>query len=81
MSATKRNVHVVPDKSHGQLDWSVKRDHAKRSSGHFENKVDALREARRIAINNRLEMFEHGKDGRIQNRNTYTGQDPFPPRG
>lgn len=79
-SNNKRNVHVVPNTSKGRLDWSVKREGAQRSSGNFSNKVDALALGRQIAKNNGLEMFEHGKDGRIQNRNTY-GSDPYPPRG
>ncbi|MGH7195754.1 MAG: DUF2188 domain-containing protein [Candidatus Saccharimonadales bacterium] len=80
MANNKRDIHVVPNKSNGQLDWSVKREGAQRASGVYENKVDALAEARQIAINNKLEMFEHGKNGQIQNRNSY-GNDPARRRG
>ena len=75
MATPKRNIHVVPNKSNGTLDWSVKRQGAQRSSGNFANKSDAMAAARQIAINNRLELFEHGKSGQIQNRNSY-GNDP-----
>ncbi|MFO0970746.1 MAG: DUF2188 domain-containing protein [Candidatus Saccharimonadales bacterium] len=81
MAANRRDVHVVPNKSSGQLDWSVKREGAQRSSGTYANKADALAAARQIAVNNGLEMFEHGKNGQIQNRNTYGKHDPYPPKG
>jgi uncharacterized protein DUF2188 len=81
MAANKRNVHVVPNTSNGRLDWSVKREGAQRVSGTFENKTDALASGRQIARNNGLELFEHGKNGQIQNRNTYGQHDPYPPRG
>ena len=75
MATPKRNVHVVPNKANGTLDWSVKRQGAQRNSGNFANKSDAMTAACQIAINNRLELFEHGKNGQIQNRNSY-GNDP-----
>ena len=36
--------------------------------------------AQEIAQNQGSEMFIHGRDGRIRERNSY-GNDPFPPRG
>lgn len=81
MAKDRRDVHVVPNTSNGQLDWSVKREGAQRSSGIYENKADALAAAQQIARNNGLELFEHGKNGQIQNRNTYGAHDPYPPRG
>lgn len=81
MKNIKRDIHVVPNHSNSQLNWSVKREGAKRSSGMYQNKTDAIKAARQIAINNGLEMFEHGKNGQIQNRNTYGKHDPYPPRG
>lgn len=81
MAAPKRDIHVVPNTSNGRLDWSVKREGAQRASGNFENKAEALAAARQIAINNGLELFEHSKNGQIQNRNTYGDHDPFPPKG
>lgn len=80
MTAKKRNIHVVPNKSNGTLDWSVKREGAQRSSGNFQNKPAALTAARQIAINNKLELFEHDKKGQFQNRNSY-GNDPEKSRG
>ncbi len=77
----KRDVHVVPNTSNGRLNWSVKREGAQRPSSIHANKTDALAAAKKIAINNSLEMFEHGKNGQIQNRNTYGNYDPYPPKG
>ena len=75
-----KNVHVVPNRSNGTLDWSIKRPGASRSSGNFSNKSDALISARNMAKASKSELFEHGKNGQIQNRNTY-GTDPYPPKG
>ncbi|RUW04999.1 DUF2188 domain-containing protein, partial [Mesorhizobium sp. M1A.F.Ca.IN.020.06.1.1] len=36
--------------------------------------------ARELARNQGSEMFIHGENGRIRERNTY-GNDPFPPKG
>lgn len=80
MATNKRNIHVVPNKSNGTLDWSVKRQGTQRSSGNYANKPDAISAARQIAINNRLELFEHGKNGQFQNRNSY-GNDPRKSKG
>ena len=38
------------------------------------------RAAREIAINQKSEVFIHGENGRIRERNSY-GNDPFPPKG
>lgn len=41
---------------------------------------EAVGAAREIARNQGSEMFIHGENGRIRERNTY-GNDPFPPKG
>ena len=40
----------------------------------------AIQRAREIARNQESELFIHGKNGRIRERDSY-GNDPFPPRG
>lgn len=45
-----------------------------------ERQSDAIDIAKTIAQNQHSEMFIHGKNGKIRERNTY-GNDPFPPRG
>ena len=80
MKDVKRDVHVVPNHSSGQLDWSVKREGGQRPSGTYQNKTDAMEAARQIAINNRLEVVEHNKQGVITGSNSY-GNDPRKTKG
>jgi uncharacterized protein YdaT len=80
MATPKRDVHVVPNHSKGKLDWSVKRESAKRTTQTFENKSDAMERARQIAINSKVEVVEHRKDGIITGSNSY-GNDPRKSRG
>jgi hypothetical protein len=42
-----------------------------------DTKVDALKIGKKIAKNQQLTIL--GKDGKIQNKNSY-GNDPFPPK-
>jgi uncharacterized protein YdaT len=73
----KRDYHVVPNKDRGG--WDVKREGAERASSHYDRKTDAMDRGRDLARTNRTELVEHGKDGRIQDSDSY-GRDPFPPR-
>ena len=69
--------HLVPDADYG---WAIKRDHSNRISAHAATKVEAERLGREISSNQGTEFFIHGRDGRIQRRDSH-GNDPFPPRG
>lgn len=80
MTKNKRDVHVVPNKSTGRLNWSVKREGAKRASSTHENKTDAMSSAKHIAQNNKLERVEHNKFGVITGSDSY-GNDPTRTRG
>ena len=51
-----------------------------RSSGHFDKKQDAVDAGRKISQNQGTEFFIHGKDGKIQNKDSH-GNDPYPPKG
>ena len=73
---TRPEHHVVPNPNGG---WDVKRDHAKRSSGHFDTKEDAMNAGRRISRNQNTELIPHRKDGQIQNPDSH-GKDPCPPK-
>lgn len=42
--------------------------------------AEAIQRAREIARNQESELFIHGRDGRIRERDSF-GNDPFPPRG
>lgn len=73
---TKKGVHVTPRGGK----WAVRSSGASRAS----RVVDTQREARDIAKEqaqrNGVELYVHGRDGRIRERNTY-GKDPYPPKG
>lgn len=51
-----------------------------RTTGTFDTKKQAVARAREIAKNQGTELYIHGSDGRIQQRNSY-GSDPHPPKG
>lgn len=60
--------------------WDVKKDGAGRSSGHFDNKQDAVNAGRKISQNQGTEFYIHGKDGKIHRKGSH-GNDPYPPKG
>lgn len=72
----KKGQHVVP--SHGG--WSVKKAGASRASSTHSTQAEAIEAATRVARNQRSELYIHGRDGRIRERNSY-GKDSFPPKG
>lgn len=74
--SNKRDIHVVP-RAEG---WAVRREGAERDSSHHDRKSDAMETARGTARRERVEVIEHGRNGRIQDSDSY-GRDPFPPRG
>ena len=71
----KKDVHVVPRED----GWAVRREGASRDSSHHDRKIDALDAGRRTAQRDRVELVSHGKNGRIQDSDSF-GRDPFPPR-
>lgn len=72
----KNNQHVVPH-SDG---WAVKRSGGEKPSSVHTTQQDAIDKARDIARNQNSELFIHGRNGRIRERDSY-GNDPFPPKG
>lgn len=70
----KKDIHVVP--SDGR--WAVKREGAGRASSVHSTKADALDAGRTTARRDRVELVTHGRDGRIQDCDSY-GNDPHPP--
>ncbi|MFS2149498.1 MULTISPECIES: DUF2188 domain-containing protein [unclassified Rhizobium] len=73
---SKKGQHVVPN---GEK-WSVRKAGASRASGTYDTQREAVDKAREIARNQQTELYIHGRDGRIRERNSY-GSDPFPPKG
>ena len=71
----KKDIHVVPRDG----GWAVRREQATRDSSHHDRKSDAMGAARDTARRERVEVVEHGRNGRIQDSDSY-GNDPFPPR-
>jgi uncharacterized protein YdaT len=71
-----KGQHVVPNGDK----WSVRRAGASRASGTFATQQEAIERAKEIAQNQKTELYIHGRDGRIRDRQSY-GNDPFPPKG
>ena len=71
------NQHVVPAKNGG---WNVKGAGNSRATAPTTTKREATNIARQISRNQGSELIIHGKDGRIQSRDSH-GKDPFPPKG
>lgn len=71
------NQHVVY-RSHNQ--WAVRKENSKRDTVVVDNQQKAFDIARQSAINQGGEVFIHGRDGKIRERNTYK-DDPYPPPG
>ena len=72
---SKRNVHVVPHKD----GWAVKRSGNQKSSSVHPTKQDALNTGRKMAQKDRAELVIHGKNGKIQDMDSF-GNDPCPPK-
>ncbi|MCD4786316.1 MAG: DUF2188 domain-containing protein [Candidatus Eremiobacteraeota bacterium] len=73
----KKSHHVVPDSDGG---WNVKKGGSKRASGHYDRKRDAENAGREISRNQGTEFVVHGRDGKIQRKDSH-GNDPYPPPG
>jgi len=72
-----KSTHVVPNRNGG---WDIKRSGAKRSSGHFETKREAVAHARALSRKYRTELVIHNKDGRIAEKDSH-GRDPRSSKG
>lgn len=73
----RKERHVVPNSEKGG--WDSKRENAQRASKHFESKKSAMDWSREKAKQEGSELIPHGKDGKIQNPNSY-GNDSVPPK-
>lgn len=73
---SKKNQHVVTHPS----GWAVRGEGNQRVTSVHDTQQEAIEAARQIAINQESEMFIHGRDGQIRERNTY-GKDYCPPEG
>lgn len=71
-----RNQHVVPHDG----GWAVKPEGGQRASSIHKTQRGAIERAREISREQNSELFVHGRDGRIRERDSH-GRDPYPPPG
>lgn len=71
----KKNIHLVPD----GVKWAVKKQGVKQPLSIHRAKDQADRQARKRAKKRKVELVIHGKDGQIQDKDSF-GNDPFPPK-
>ena len=72
----KKNQHVVPHAD----GWAVKGAGNSRATAVFDTQAQAYERGREIARGQGSELFVHGQNGQIRERNSY-GNDPYPPKG
>jgi len=73
---SKRDQHVVPHED----GWAVRGAGSRRASSVHPTQQAAIDAGRAIARNQGSELYVHGRDGRIRERDTH-GHDPYPPQG
>ena len=71
-----KNQHVVPHDG----GWGVKGEGNSRFTALYSTQEAAIKAAREISQNQRSELFIHGQNGRIRERDSH-GNDPYPPKG
>ncbi len=71
-----KNQHVVPH----DRKWGIRGEGNKKLTSIHDTQKEAINDARDIARNQNSELFIHGRNGQIRERDSY-GNDPFPPRG
>ena len=69
--------HVTPHHDGG---WQVKGAGNERATVRTDTQAEAIATAKNIAQNQQSELFIHGANGQIRERNSY-GNDPYPPKG
>ena len=75
VSKKGKNQHVVPHKD----GWGIKGEGNEKFTIVTSTKKEALEAGKEIAKNQQSELVIHGKDGRIQDKDSY-GKDPHPPK-
>lgn len=69
-----KNQHVTPHPE----GWAVKGAGTSRATSVHRTQEQAIKHAQKIAKNQHRDVFIHGRDGRIRDRDSY-GNDPCPP--
>lgn len=70
----KRDIHVVPHPA----GWATKKEGASKAGRVTETQREAIQQARKQAIRERVEVVTHGRDGKVRDSDSY-GNDPHPP--
>lgn len=73
---SNKNQHVVPHEN----GWAVRGAGNNRATSVHETQAEAIQRGREIAQNNNSELFVHGRNGQIRERDSF-GNDPYPPKG
>ena len=68
----QKSHHVVPNPDGG---WDVKKAGSERASKHSNTKQEAVEKGRQISQNQGTELYIHGKNGKIQQKDSH-GNDP-----
>jgi len=71
-----KNQHVVRHND----GWVIRGENNSKITSHHSTQAEASKKATEIAKNKGSEVFIHGKNGRIRERNSY-GNDSYPPKG
>jgi len=71
-----KGQHVVPRNG----GWAVRKAGSERVTRHFKTQKEAIKEARKIAKNQSTELYIHGRNGKIRERDSY-GNDPRSVKG
>lgn len=74
---SKKDIHVSKTDKGG---WQAKKEGAQRASAVSTTQAAAAKAATKIAKREGTEVYVHGMDGKIRERNSF-GNDPFPPKG
>lgn len=73
----KGNQHVVPHDD----GWAVRGEGNSRVTSTHDTQREAIDAGREIARNQGGELFIHGRNGQIRERDSVGNNDPYPPKG
>lgn len=71
-----KGQHVVPNGGK----WSVRKAGSERASGTYSTQKEAIAAGKKLAQNQRTELYIHRENGRIRDRSSY-GSDPKRSKG
>lgn len=74
---SKNSQHVVRNSKGG---WDVKKSGSSKATRNFNTQDEAIEWGKNVAKNQKSELYIHGKDGKIRDKNSY-GKDPYLPKG